>query len=413
MNTLFSLGLILLLALLAGHLVKFARIPEVTGYILAGVVVGPSVLNWVTQENLAALSVFSEVALGLILFSIGSVFAFDRMRRLGPAVLRVTLAESLLAAGLVASVMLALGQSWQISLLLGTISMETAAASTLMVVRESNASGPLSETLIGVIGLNNIFCLVGFSLVSAALDLSSHTNGSGATWNAVYASLFPLFWQLIGSVALGYLMGLLIASWATRVTENGETLILLTGCVLLTVGAALALELSSLIASLAVGATMVNLSASSRKLFQTLSNSDPPLYAIFFVIAGADLNLALLKTMGIVGVAYVVCRVAGKFLGARIGSRNSGLPRDVRKLLGFGLMSQAGLAVGLTLTIQKRFPEIAPAVVTVVLAAVAVCEMIGPVSARLAIMRSGEARPHKAADEGIVYRSTTEPSSAS
>ena len=396
MNELSSLGLILLFALLAGHLVKFLRIPEVTGYILAGVAVGPSVLGWVTHDNLAALSVFSEVALGLILFSIGSVFEFGRMRSAGRAVLRVTLAESLLAASAVAGVMLLLGQSWQVALLLGAIAMETAAASTLMVVRESNASGPLSDTLVAIIGVNNILCLMAFYLVAAGLDLGTHLSGNGGTAAAVYRALFPLFWQVVGSAALGYLAGLLIASWAPKIVEEGEMMILLTGCVLLCVGVSALLDLSSLIASLAVGATMANLSAQSRRLFQALSRSDPPFFAIFFVLAGADLNLSLLKTMGVLGVAYVVCRAGGKFLGARLGARRTALPEHVRGLLGFGLMSQAGLAVGLTLAINRRFPDFAPPVVTVVLAAVAIYEMVGPVSARLAIIKSGEARPRKA-----------------
>lgn len=217
--------------------------------------------------------------------------------------------------------------------------------------------------------------------------------GTGALLRVVYESAYPLVWQLAGSIALGYLIGLLIASWATKVEEHGEMLILLTGCVLLCVGVSMLLELSSLVASLAVGATMVNLSQNSRRLFQALAKSDPPFYAIFFVIAGGDLNLSLLKTMGLLGVIYVVGRAAGKFLGSHLGARHTNLPEPVRKLLGFGLMSQAGLAVGLALTITRRFPDLAPSVVTVVLSAVAVNEMIGPLSARLAIIRSGESQP--------------------
>ena len=131
MNELSSLGVILLLALLAGHLVKFLRIPEVTGYVLAGVAMGPSVMGWVSSENLAALQVLSEVALGLILFSIGSVFEFSRFARMGQRILYLTLAESLLAAALVTLGMLLAGQPWQVSLLLGAVAMATAPASTL------------------------------------------------------------------------------------------------------------------------------------------------------------------------------------------------------------------------------------------------------------------------------------------
>ena len=159
MNELTSLGLILLFALLVGHLVKFARIPEVTGYLLAGMIVGPSLLGWVSHDNLQALHVFSEVGLGLILFSIGSVFEFSRMRRVGSKVLTVALTESTAAATLVFGAMLALGQPWQVALLLGAIAVETGAASTLMVIRENNARGPFTEALTSVIGLNNILAM--------------------------------------------------------------------------------------------------------------------------------------------------------------------------------------------------------------------------------------------------------------
>ena len=392
MNELSSLGLILLFALFAGHLVKFLRLPEVTGYILAGVAVGPSVLGWVSHDNLSTLSVFSEVALALILFSLGSIFEIDRIASIGRGVARITLTESSIAALLVTGGMLAFGQPWQISFLLGTIAMETAAASTLMVIRECNASGALSETITGIIGLNNIFCLIGFSLVAAVIDLTK-SDPKGALLHTLYISLYPLIWQLGGSVALGFLVGVLLASWATKVIEHGELSILLIGCMLLCVGVALLLDLSTLIASMTVGATLSNLSANSKRLFSALSRTDPPFYAIFFVIAGADLNLELLGSIGVLGIVYVLGRSSGKFLGAHIGARKAGLPEIVRRWLGVALMSQAGLAIGLTLIINRRFPEYGGAVSTVVLAAVVVYEMIGPISARFAITRSGEARP--------------------
>ena len=389
MNSLASLGLILLIALLAGHVVKFIKVPEVTGYIFAGVLLGPSVLGWISHENVVTLGVFSEVALGLILFSIGSVFDFERVRRVGRAVFRVTLAESVGAATLVFLSMLVLGQPWQVALLLGAIAVETAAASTLMVMRELNAEGPLTETLLGLIGVNNILCLISFYLAASLIQIASSI-GEPDLAKAMYAAVFPLPWQLIGSAALGYLIGLVISTWAAKVVEHGETLILLVGAVLLSVGISEIFSLSSLIASLAVGATMVNLSSESRRLFDALSHSDPPFYAIFFVLAGAELNLSLLKTIGVLGAAYILCRATGKFVGARYGARWTVLDPMKRQWVGVAIFSQAGLAVGLTLTINRQFPEFGPAVTTIVLAAVAVFELIGPVSARFAIVRAGE-----------------------
>ena len=153
MNELSSLGLILLLALLAGHMVQFLRIPEVTGYILAGIALGPSVLGWVSHDNLQALEVFSEVAIGLILFSVGSVFHYVRFMRSGRQVIVLTFIESAAAAILVSAGALVIGHSWQVAALLGSVSMATAPASTLMVIRECNSRGPLSEMLMGIIAM--------------------------------------------------------------------------------------------------------------------------------------------------------------------------------------------------------------------------------------------------------------------
>ena len=389
MDELTSLGLILLLALLAGHLVSFVRIPEVTGYILAGVVLGPSVLGWVSHENVAALQLLSEVALGLILFSIGSVFEFSLFRRIGRQILSLTLIESTLAALLVSVGILALGQPWQVAGLLGAVAIATAPASTLMVIREVNSRGPLTDTLLGIIAVNNLFCIVAFSLVAAAIDLTEGLGGSFLP--TLYRSVFPLVWQLGGSAALGFLVGLMLAGWSRHVHETGETLILLAGSILFCVGVSRLLDLSPLVASLAVGATMVNLTSQSRRLLGTLGDTDPPFYAIFFVIAGADLEVSLVPTMGITGLLYVASRALGKLVGARVGARWLGLEPNVQRFLGLALLAQAGLAVGLTLAIDDRYASFAPQVSTVVLAAVTIYEMVGPISTRFALVRSGEA----------------------
>lgn len=390
MNELASLGVILVFALLAGHLVKFVRVPEVTGYILAGVAVGPSFLGWITHENLASLEVFSEVALGLILFSIGSVFEVSRFRLIGRVAILVTLSESVLTAILVTSGMFLAGQSWPVALLLGSISMETAAATTLMVIRECNAKGKLTETLTGVIAINNICCLMCFSVAAAAIGLTTKAPVAG---NSLYLTVYPLVWQIVGAMALGFLIGVVLSMWASHVTEQGETLILMAGSVLLCVGFARWLEVSPLVASLSVGATMVNLTGRSRRLFDALSRTDPPLYAIFFVIAGADLNLGLLPTMGVLGVIYVLGRSTGKFVGTRVSAWALNLSPEVQRLIGLAMFSQAGLAIGLVLDTNQRFSDIGPIVTTVVLSSVAVFELVGPVCARLALIRAGETRP--------------------
>jgi Kef-type K+ transport system membrane component KefB len=284
------------------------------------------------------------------------------------------------------------GQSWPVALLLGAVAVETAAASTLMVMREGNCHGPLTDTLTGVIGVNNVVCLLAFSLVAAGLDMQTTLSEAGGLY-ALYLSIYPLVWQVVGSIALGFLVGVLLAMWSARVEEKGETLILLCGCVLLCVGVARILHLSPLIGSLAVGATMVNLSPESRRLFNALGETDPPLYAIFFVIAGADLNITLLGSLGVLGAIYVGGRSIAKLVGPWAASQRTTLPHSIRNRLGLAMLSQAGLAIGLTISISERFPSLAPVVNTVVLASVVVFELIGPLAARFALARSGEVHP--------------------
>ncbi len=391
MNDIGSLGVILLLALLAGHLVKWLRVPEVTGYLLAGIALGPSVTGWVSPDNLSALHALSEVALGLILFSIGTVFEFDHFRRIGRKIATITVVESAMAAAAVAAALRYVGMDWPSSLLLGTLAIETAAASTLMVLRECNAKGPLTEVLTGVFALDNLLCLIAFNLAVAGIRFASHSGGWSVS--SAITVLGPLVWQLVGSAALGYIAGFLLAAWSARVVEHGERLILLAGCVLLCVGLSDLLHLSPMVTNLAVGATVANLSARSRRFLESLSKTDPPLYAIFFVLAGADLNLSLLPSLGLAGAAYVAARLVGKVAGSFLGAAAAGAERQVRLQLPTSMCAQAGLAIGLTLALRERLPDLAPRVTAIVLAAVIIFEIIGPFGVRWSMIRSGEAQP--------------------
>jgi Kef-type K+ transport system membrane component KefB len=270
-----------------------------------------------------------------------------------------------------------------------------------MVIRECDSAGPLTDSLLGIIAVNNLLCISVFGVVAAAVDISTGVSGLG-TADTLYRSGFWFVWQLVGSAALGYLMGLLLAAWGSHVTERGERLILLAGALLFCVGISRTLNLSALVTSLAVGATMANLSGRSRQLFGALSNTDPPFYAIFFVIAGAELDLGQVPAMGVLGLVYVVGRAAGKFAGARLAAWQLGLEPRVQKFLGFALQAQAGLAVGLTLAVDSRYPQFAPVVSTVVLSSVAVFEMIGPASTRFALVRAGEAGAERPAPAATV-----------
>lgn len=390
MNEILSVGLILMSALVAGHAAQLVRIPEVTGYLLVGLIIGPAALDVISHENLTTLGFLSEVALGLILFNIGSIFEGSRFRVLGAGVVRITLWEAPLAFACVALGLLLVGTPWPVALLLGVIAMETAPATTLMILNEYDASGPLSERLLALIALNNVLVLLAFGIASAVLTLVGPS--PDAWWHIGYRAVHGLLWTTIGSVALGVLLGLVIDVWAARAKEAGEAMTLVIGMVLVAVGAARALSLSPLLTTLALGATVANASRHGDRLVGALRRIDPPLYAAFFVLAGAELNPSDLGMLGIGGVVYALGRVVGKVAGARIGLRGQVVPDAVRTHLGWCLVSSSSLAVGLTIQVRAEFPAYAQAVTGVVLAAVVLFEIVGPLLTRRALFATGEAR---------------------
>lgn len=390
MNEILSVGLILLAALAAGHGAQLLRLPEVSGYLLVGVLIGPSALDLVTHDSLGTLGFLSEVALGLILFSIGSIFEAGHFSRVGRGVIQITLGETLLVFALVSGGMLALGQTLPAALLLGVIAMETAPATTLMVLREYDARGPMSDRLLALIALNNMLVLVAFGVVAAGLTLAAPATDG---WLLLgYRATYGLLWSTAGSVALGILLGLLVDAWAGRAREAGEAMILVMGVVLVAVGAARALGLSPLFATLAVGATVANTSHHGEHLLKALGRADPPLYAAFFVLAGAELRLGSLAGVGAAGVVYVALRLVGKVSGARLALRRQDVPEVVRRQLGLCLLSSSSLAIGLTIQVRSAFPSAAAAVTGIVLAGVLVFEIVGPLLIRRALLRAGEAQ---------------------
>jgi Kef-type K+ transport system membrane component KefB len=302
MNELLSVGLILMSALTAGHLAQLIRLPEVTGYLAIGMIIGPAGLDLITHDNLAALGILSEVALGLILFNIGSIFEASVFRQLGPGVMRVTLWEASLAFLLVTAALFAVGLPWPLAVLLGVVAMETAPATTLMVLNEYDAEGPMAERLLALVALNNTYVLISFGIVTALITVATPSSDS---WMLTgYRALHGLAWTILGSVALGALVGVATDLWATRVKESGEAIILAAGVVLVTVGASRWLGVSPLIATLSLGATVANGSRRGDQLLKALRRGDPPLYAAFFVLAGAELVPGAVLTLGMAGAAY-------------------------------------------------------------------------------------------------------------
>ncbi|MCW5965194.1 MAG: cation:proton antiporter [Bryobacterales bacterium] len=391
MNALLAVGLILLVAILFGHLFRFLRLPEITGYIAAGILMGPSALGLITSDTVTTLHVMSEIALGIILFSIGTAFNFDHILAVGRKIAIISVTEAVLTGSLVLIASNMAGLDFRVCVFLAVISMSTAPAATMMVMREVKSFGPLTDTITGVVAVNKIVVLMAFSLATAYVGMQASSSTEAGALAIVYEAIYSFFWETFGSMAVGYLVGLLLSYWEPFMDEVGERQILVIGSILMIVGASQALHVSPLIAALAAGCTLTNLTNRVELLGEVIRGLDPPLYAIFFVLAGAATQLDVLQELGIAGFLFVLARLLGKVVGMAVGSRITDMPPAVVRYLGISMLALADLAIGLSYEVGRRYPDLDTSVSTIVLSAVAFYELAGPLATRFAIFKAGEA----------------------
>ncbi|NLW55319.1 MAG: cation:proton antiporter [Firmicutes bacterium] len=388
MNIILYLGIILIAGLAAGRVINRLKLPAVTGYLLIGLLLGPSVFNLITTEKITALAPINSIALSIIAFSIGGALSLKQIKKCGKSVLVITVMQALGAYLLVTLTLHCLfGVELHSALIFGAISTATAPAATIMVLREYKAKGPLTSNLLAVVALDDALCLIAFGITMALAKILA-----GKVSGGVVPMIAAPLWELLGSIILGIVFAVTLLLLSSRFKENPDKMVLVLGMVFLQAGLAEFLHLSALLAGMTMGCVAVNLlQHQSEELFRLVNTVDTPIYVLFFVLAGANLQLGLLVKVGLVGVAYIFSRMIGKIGGAIYGAIISKAPAVVRKYLGLGLIPQAGVAIGLTLLVQQDLPEIANLVSTVILGSVVVYEIIGPFFAKMAIMKAGEA----------------------
>ncbi len=386
--TILSLGFILLAALLAGKLIRRLKVPVVTAYLLLGIIVGPSVLNLVSEDILGSSGMISNIVLGLIAFTIGQNFALERFRKIGKPVLWISIFEASGAWLLVTLIFwLILRQPFYIALLFGAISSATAPAATMMVVREYKAKGSFTDTLLGIVAIDDAWCLIIFALsFSVAKALFAHISSNIFLFKAVFHSLS----EIAGAFILGGILALVLAYLSRFVTTPSDLLIYTLGFIFLNTGLALYLNFSVLLANMFMAAILVNVHKVSFKFFETLRTVDSPLYLLFFVLAGANLEIGLLKGLGLLGLVYVAFRALGKIGGAYLGGAIAQVPVRMKNYMGLALLPQAGVALGVALIAKTQFPEIGGMIFTTIVATTVIYEIIGPICTRISLSKAGE-----------------------
>ncbi|MFA5287203.1 MAG: cation:proton antiporter [Candidatus Omnitrophota bacterium] len=395
LNALFLLGLILFVGTMGARIFQKLKIPQVVGYIIAGILLGQSGLNVINKGIIEVLVPFNYFALGIIGFMIGGELKSEVFRRYGKQFLAILLAEGLVAffvvfilVGLLGSIIF--GNSvyyWALGLLLGAIASATAPAATTDVLWEYKTRGPLTTTVLGIVALDDGLALILFAIASSIVPviLGTHASVFSAITRPIYEIGIGIFIGLISSLALVIIL--------RKYAEKDKILVFSLCSILFALGSALLLKVDMLLAAMTMGAVMINREVRlSKEVFKLVSGFATPFYILFFVLVGAKFDLhATTKSAVIIAIIYLLGRTLGKMMGARLGAKYSGAPKTVTKYLPYCLFSQAGVAIGLSILASQIFPgAIGNSIIVIVTLTTFVVQLLGPSCVKYAVVRAQE-----------------------
>ena len=400
-DVLLSLGTAIMIGLIFNRIVKLLGLPNVTGYLVAGVLIGPSIFQVIPEVWINPLTLLVNVALGFIAFSIGGEFRISKIKKIGKSVIVITFFQALVTTLLVDIGLLLLVPVLNIepavAICLGAIATATAPAATLMVVHQYNAKGRVTDILMPVVALDDAIGLMVFSISLAVAKLTA----AGSSVNVASMLIDPII-EIVLSLVVGAAIGVVLTFGLGFFHSRNNRLTSIICAVFLGTSIASLFHLSSLLLCMALGAVMANFYNDSEKMVDLTEHWTPAVFLLFFIISGAELDLKIIPTVGLLGVCYLIFRSAGKYFGARLGASVVGETKEVRKYLGVALLPQAGVAIGMSQLVVKAFnelgmPGIGVQIRAVVLCATLVYELVGPLLTKMVLTKAGEIeKPQKA-----------------
>ena len=390
-NYLLLAGIAIGLGFLIGKGTHFLKITGVVGYIATGIILGPDVLG-VIRLSSVEIETMTNIALGFVAFIIGGELTISLLRKMGKSIIAIIIGESLGAFFIVFIGVYLLTNNVALSVIFAAMAPASAPAGTVAVLQEYKAKGKLTNAILAVVGFDDGFAIFiyAFSIAIASVILSGVLSVS----NILLVPLADIGIALLIGGAIGTVFALVFK----RLIEREEIIALSLTAILITAGLAVFLDVSLILACMTMGIMIVNLYPQDNKpVFEHIKSISLPVYILFFVIAGINLHIGLLVSIGAVGLVYIICRTLGLISGSYLSALASKADPVIRNNIGLGILSQAGVAIGLSLIASNKLaemghPEMGSIIVTTVAATTVVFEIIGPLSARFAIMRSGEAQ---------------------
>jgi Kef-type K+ transport system membrane component KefB len=403
------IGLVALVSFYFGKLTKAIRLPLIIGYMFFGVLIGPSFLGIVTSSIQNQLSFITEIALGFVALTIGLELNLNDLRKQGSGIISIIFAESFGAFILVFFVVWLVTGNIILALIFGSIAPASAPAGTVAVIKEYRAKGPLTKALYAVVGFDDGLGIIIFGFASA-IAKNILNNQAGAASRGFFALILTPMKEIALSIIIGLAVGAIFCILVRKLKSSSDYFIHIFGIVLLMVGLSHAFHLSLILTNMTAGILIIN--TQRRNLIEImhkeLTNVIPLLFILFFTLAGTNLHIAALPSLGLLGVVYIVARSAGLIGGSRLGALFGKVSKNVRNYIGLGILSQAGVAIGLSLIVKQDFSglgkvidttgkslvtsgdQIGTIVITTVTATCIFFEIIGPILTKIALQKAGE-----------------------
>ncbi|MCK5594900.1 cation:proton antiporter [bacterium] len=393
MDILFFIGLALICGFIGGKLARLIKLPSVVGYLLAGLLLGNSVFNIFSLNVLDRISIFSDFALGIVAFIIGSEMRIGILRKLGKGILTILLGESLGAVLLVTLGTYLLTRQFHIALIFGALAAATAPAGTVAVLQEYKSKGNLTNTIYAIVGLDDGVAVVIYAFAAAFAKM--FLTGNSVSFVGIIKG--PVI-EILGSILLGGLMGIIFGYFLRKLHRKTEILAVSLGGILICTGLSNHFNLSLILANMSLAVVFTNIFLfANRRAYESVNLITTSIFIVFFVIAGAHLQIKLLPAMGLVGLIYILSRSVGKMGGAYLGAVTAKAKPVIRRYLGLGLLPQAGVAIGLAILATKEFgglgetgAHLSILVINTIAATTIFFEIIGPITTKFAISKAGE-----------------------
>ena len=379
---LLTLGGLLLVGLLTDEVGRRTRLPRVTLLIIFGVAAGPSGFDWLPKALQSWYEFLASAALTMVAFLLGGKLSLAMLRSNGKAIFSVSLSVVILTALLVGIGLIAIGTPVVLALLLAGIATATAPAATQDVVRQARASGPFTDTLLGVVAVDDAWGLVVFSVLLVIAKSIAGDGASAIVWHGLM--------ELGGSLAIGAAVGLPAAYLTGRLRPGEPIQTEALGLVFLCAGLAIWLGVSFLLAGMVAGAIVVNLAKHHNRPFHEIEHIEWPFMIFFFVLAGASLHLESLYGIGLIGAVYIVLRTVARLVGGWLGGMAADIPPLHRRWIGVALVPQAGVALGMALVAVNHLPELGETVLAVTIGSTVAFELVGPILTQLALRKTRE-----------------------